>query len=323
MAENCHDTGNRQDNYASATTYAVTGDDWRGWVGREVTVEAPYPVEAGRVADFCALVGDANPSYWDPEIATGRFGGPVAPPATLMVWRFPAVWNPAGRPEHGPLIGLEVPLPVDDLINTSTDTWFFAPIRVGSRLTYVDRVVSVSDEKSTALGPGHFVTSEFDAIDDRGTKVATNRNVMLRFRAEAPSAPRPGSPPPPMDGAHLPEHTIPVTATLCTLTATGTKDFFPGHHDGRYARSQGIADAYPNTMYYQGLVDRVALEWAGPDAAVVRRTLRLASPAPIGQTLHTRGKQTAREADTATVLIEVVTDSALIARAEVTVEGVR
>lgn len=312
-----------EENYASATAYAVTGDDWQGWVGREVTVEAPYPVEAGRVADFCALVGDANPCYWDPDVATARYGGPVAPPATLMVWRFPAVWNPAGRPEHGPLIGLEVPLPVDDLINVSTDTQFFAPIRVGSRLTFVDRVLSVSDEKSTALGPGYFVTSEFDAVDDTGTKVATNRNVMLRFRAERPGAPSGRSAPPPLDGAHLPEHSIPVTATLCTLTATGTKDFFPGHHDSRYARSQGIADAYPNTMYYQGLVDRVALEWAGPDAHVARRSLTMASPAPIGEILHTRGKQTARDGDTATALVEVVTDNAPIARAEVTVKGVR
>jgi acyl dehydratase len=309
--------------HASALTYAVRGDDWSGWVGREIIVEAPYPVEAGRVADFCALVGDANPYYWDPEIATARYGGPVAPPGTLMAWRFPATWNPAGPPAHGPLLALEVPLPVDDLINVTTETTFHAPIRVGSRLTYRERVLSISDEKRTGLGPGYFVTTEFETLDDSGTKVATNRNVMLRFRAEQRSEAGAAAGPAPMEGAHLPELAIPVTATLCTLNVVATKDFFPGHHDGAHARSQGIPDAYPNTLYYQGLVDRVALEWAGYEATVVRRTLTMASPAPIGQTLRTRGKQTARDGDTAELSIEVVTDSALIVRSEVTVAGIR
>lgn len=311
-------------NHASATLYAVRGDDWRGWIDREVTVEAPYPVEAGRVADFCSLVGDANPCYWDPAVATARFGGPVAPPATLMVWRFPAPWNPAGRPAHGPLIGLEVPLPVDDLINVSTETQVHAPIRVGARLTYRERVVAVSAEKRTALGPGHFVTTEFEAVDNTGTTIATNRNVMLRFRPErGPAAPIDPPAPEPLPGAHLPEVTIPVTATLCTLNVVATRDFFPGHHDGAVARGQGIADVYPNTMFYQGLVDRVALEWAGYEAILVRRSLTMASPAPIGETLRTRGKQTARHGDTAELLVEVVTDTALTARAEVTVSGLR
>lgn len=307
--------------HASALTYAVQGDDWSDWVGREITVEAPYPVEAGRVADFCALVGDANPYYWDAEAATARYGGPVAPPGTLMVWRFPATWNPSGRPAHGPLLGLEVPLPVDDLINVTTETTFDGPIRVGRRLTYRERVLSISDEKQTSLGPGYFVTTEFDALDDTGTKIATNRNVMLRFRAEKQDPSGEPTQPAPMAGAHLAELAIPVTPTLCTLNVVATKDFFPGHHDGAHARSQGIPDAYPNTLYYQGLVDRVALDWAGHEASLVRRTLTMASPAPIGSTLRTRGKRVGGEGDTAELLIEVVTDSALIVRSEVTVTG--
>jgi acyl dehydratase len=308
-------------NYASAIAYTVQGDDWSGWVGREVTVEAPYPVEAGRVADFCALVGDANPCYWDAAIATERFGSPVAPPATLLVWKFAAPWNPGGRPAHGPIIGLEIPLPVDDLINVSTETWFHAPIRVGSRLTFHERVKSISDLKRTALGPGHFVTTEFEAVDEAGTKVATNRNVMLRFRAEGAVAA--SAAPAPLEGSHLPEHRILVTQTLCTLNVVATKDFFPGHHDSEFARNQGIRGAYPNTMFYEGLADRVALEWAGYHARIARRSLIMASPAPIGETLWTRGKQTSREASTAELLIEVVTNTALIARATIAVDGIR
>jgi hypothetical protein len=76
-------------------------------------------------------------------------------------------------------------------------------------------------------------------------------------------------------------------------------------------------------MFYEGLVDRVALEWAGYDARIARRSLIMANPAPIGETLRTRGKQTSRAGGTSELLVEVVTDSALIARATLAVDGIR
>jgi acyl dehydratase len=312
-------------NYTSASAYAVRGstdDDPNEWVGRSLTVDAPFPVEAGRVADYCALLADPNPVYWDHAAATARFGAPVAPPGTLMCWRFGAPWQPGGRPAHGPLIGLEVPLPVDDLINVSTVTEFYAPLFIGTRLTFVDTVVSIAGPKKTGLGEGYFVTTEFDAIDDSGTKVATNRNVMLRFTPNGEESPSP-APPAPLDGANLPELIFPVTQTLCALDVAATKDYFPGHHDSDFARSQGIPDAYPNTMFYQGLTDRVALEWGGAEATIHRRSMTMASPAPIGKTLRTRGVETRRDGGTAEVLVEVVTEEALIARAEITLNGLR
>ncbi|HIF11023.1 MAG TPA: hypothetical protein EYQ81_15115 [Sneathiellales bacterium] len=64
--------------------------------------------------------------------------------------------------------------------------------------------------------------------------------------------------------------------------AAATRDYFPGYHNGDYARSQGVRDAYHNTMYLQGFVDRAGYAWARPDAWLFRRqhiyTLRAAVP---------------------------------------------
>lgn len=141
-------------NYADALSYLVTGpaEDAAAWVGREVTSQAPFAVNEAQIAYFCALVEDADENYWDAQAAATRFGALISPPGMLMVWAFPLPWNPRRKPEHAPVLALQVPLPGSTLINVSTDSRFFAPMRVGDRLIYTERVESISAEKPTALG---------------------------------------------------------------------------------------------------------------------------------------------------------------------------
>jgi|SRR5215204_824436 len=55
----------------------------------------------------------------------------------------------------------------------------------------------------------------------------------------------------------------------------GTRDWFPGHHDPAYARAQGKRDIYLNTAFYQGFIDRAALEHCGERSWIVSRELRM------------------------------------------------
>jgi acyl dehydratase len=321
--------------YASAECFAVQGpgtdlDDWRG---RTVTVHAPFPVEAGRVADFCGMLRDDNPLYWDRELATRRYGRPIAPPAMLTAWRFAAPWNPAGRPEHGPPIGCEVPLPADTLINVGLTCQFSGPLYIGDRLTYVDTISAISERKQTSLGTGWFLTTDSAVTDQDGRQVATYQNVMFRY--QRPAEPE-GAPPvaaqaqaaadqvaAPGAGG-LPDIVIPITPTLCAQITAATRDYFPGHHDPGFARGQGVAGAYPNTGFYCGLADAVAVSWAGHQAHVVARALRMVRPAPVGETLHTRGtvlERSGPDGDGRTRLgIDVISEGGPVARAEVTIQ---
>ena len=92
------------------------------------------------------------------------------------------------------------------------------------------------------------------------------------------------------EGDVLPEVTIPVTLRLCVLDAAATRDFFPGHHDRDYARSQNVRDVYLNTMFFHGFVDRVGGDWAGPDAWLLRRQLWMMAPICVGETIRTEGR---------------------------------
>ncbi|MEE2855675.1 MAG: MaoC family dehydratase N-terminal domain-containing protein [Actinomycetota bacterium] len=145
---------------------------------------AATAVSAARIQLFAAMVRDANRSYWDPEFARLHWGGLLAPPALLMGWLVAPPWQPGGR-RAASLIALRVPLPGTTIINAANEVEFPQPIVEGDVLTVVDELVSVSPEKRTRLGVGHFVeTLETYRRQDQ-TVVATCRNTLFRFTPKA------------------------------------------------------------------------------------------------------------------------------------------
>ncbi|GFG67550.1 hypothetical protein MKUB_50400 [Mycobacterium kubicae] len=143
-------------------------------------------VSGARIQLFAAMVRDGNRSYWDDEFASQTWGGLVAPPALLMGWLVPPPWEPAGRPPVAS-IALRVPLPGTTFINASNEAEFFDPIVEGDRLTVVEELLSVSPEKRSRLGVGHFVQTQETYRRQDGTVVAINRNTLFRFTPGVPS----------------------------------------------------------------------------------------------------------------------------------------
>jgi len=137
-------------------------------------------VSGARIQMFAATVRDPNPGYWDRNFAERTWGGLIAPPAMLMGWLIPPPWEPTGRPPV-PSIAVRIPLPGTSFVNASNEAEFLDPIREGDRLTVVEEVVSVSPEKTTRLGTGHFVETLETYRRDDGIPVATNRNTLFRF----------------------------------------------------------------------------------------------------------------------------------------------
>jgi hypothetical protein len=76
-------------------------------------------------------------------------------------------------------------------------------------------------------------------------------------------------------GEHLREVGLQVTYEKVVGIVAATWDYFPAHHNPDYARSQGQRDIYLNTMVLGGFLDRIVLDWAGPDWFVRRRTMRM------------------------------------------------
>ena len=298
-------------------------DEGLSWVGH-VAPRRPCEdvVNHAQIKNFCALVQDASPWYWDEAAATSRWGGILAPPGMLMVWSMPLPWRPDGPPPP-PSIATRIPLPGDTLINVVTDSEFHRPAIVGDQLFVEEEITSVSPEKRTSLGTGHFVTTTMRYTNQREEPVGTQVNTMFRFTSDGAaarpsSAVGPGRPEDDADAEPLPDTTLPVTLRLCVHDAAATRDLFPGHHDPDYARSQNARNVYVNTMFLHGFVDRVGSEWAGPDAWLAQRRLEMIAPICVGDVMRTDGRVVERweedGARYAKVDLSVTTDHGVGAR---------
>lgn len=98
-------------------------------------------------------------------------------------------------------------------------------------------------------------------------------------------------------GDSLPAVSIEVTYKRICMNAASTWDWFPGHHNPEYARSQGQRTIYLSTLFFHGFVDRGLNEWAGPDALIRRRTISMIRSIYPGQTAILSGKVVGKRED--------------------------
>ncbi|MGE2721944.1 MaoC family dehydratase [Mycolicibacterium celeriflavum] len=94
--------------------------------------------------------------------------------------------------------------------------------------------------------------------------------------------------------ADLPEVLDHIDYERVVMNAGATWDYFPAHYDPRYAERNGHPTIFVNTMHIAGFVDRVATDWAGPCARVVRRKITLLGSIYAGDSMVGRGRVVAK-----------------------------
>ena len=137
-------------------------------------------VSGARIQHFASMVRDPNPSYWDADFARATWGGLVAPPALLIGLLMPPPWVPNGQPPTAS-IAVRVPLPGTAIINASNDAEYLLPVVEGDMLSVVEEVVSVSPEKKTRVGTGHFIETRETYCRGDAVVVALCTNSLFRF----------------------------------------------------------------------------------------------------------------------------------------------
>ena len=157
------------------------------------TSVAPDPVNQPMIRHWVTALEDGNPVYTEPEFATrSRFGGIVAPPLMLQTWTM-ATPKLAGIAERGgspvELVG-ESPLTVLDeagftaILATNSEFEIVRYLRLGETVTATAVIDSVSDEKRTRMGRGHFVTWITTYHDERGEVVGRQLFRVFKFRVD-------------------------------------------------------------------------------------------------------------------------------------------
>ncbi|MBV9484777.1 MAG: MaoC family dehydratase N-terminal domain-containing protein [Frankiaceae bacterium] len=172
----------------------------RALVGTEGPVQvARHPVNLPAIADWCDAIGDHNPVY-SSEAAAAKsvHGGVVAPPATLDIWdrlglpaQFPE-FRTGDDPQSKVLRALEGAGYVG-VVAVNSELEIARYLRPGDKVQHVQILEEVSDEKQTALGIGHFITTRSRYTTDRGEHVGDLLFRILKFKpgtgTPAPAAP--------------------------------------------------------------------------------------------------------------------------------------
>ena len=168
-------------------------------------VTMPDPVNQVMIRHWVEAMGDENPVYVDAERARAEgFDGVVAPPTMLQAWIMrgyratvetlrarsePTAAGVDGLSDADRVFALLDEAGFTSVVATNCDQEYRRPLVLGDRLTATSVLESVSPEKATALGDGHFVTTRTDFTDAAGLTVATMRFRILRFRPRSgPSA---------------------------------------------------------------------------------------------------------------------------------------
>lgn len=142
------------------------------------------PVSLVGVRAWCDAMEDGNPVYTDPEAAAcSLHGGLVAPPAMLDSWAMPGnVPRPAGRGELGERLAKLDDEGFTSVVATESVHEYERYLRPGDDLSVEQQIVSLSDEKQTALGVGRFLTTSTEYRDASGASVGRMRFTILKFK---------------------------------------------------------------------------------------------------------------------------------------------
>ncbi len=174
------------------------------FVGREIGAHTPAPddVNVPMIRHWCEAIGDENPVYLDTDAAAASVHGQlVAPPTMLQAWVMNGIHGPSRDPDspYEQMNQLLFSRGFTSVVATNSEQTYDRYLHPGDRLTMRTVIDSISPEKTTALGTGHFITTRQDYFDDAGTRVGSMLFRIIRFRPPArpaPAAARPHRPEP-------------------------------------------------------------------------------------------------------------------------------
>src|SRR5262245_16647094 len=151
-------------------------------------MRARDPVNQPMIRHWCDAVDDRNPVYTAPEFAERSLhGGIVAPPTMLQAWAMPGLVPKEVR-EARSAAGIFGALRMLDeagftsVVATNCTQEYVRYLRPGDHVSVETVIESVSEQKQTALGIGHFVTQRSIYRDQQGEVVATMSFRLLKFR---------------------------------------------------------------------------------------------------------------------------------------------
>jgi len=143
------------------------------------------PVNQAMIRHWVEAMGDANPVYTDPEAAAATVHEEVIAPAVMLqAWVMRGIKpRPAsGGSRQDELMNLIDGAGFTSVVATNCEQEYDRMLHVGDHLKTRTVLESVSEEKQTGLGVGHFVTTRVEYTTLDGEPVGRQLFRILKFK---------------------------------------------------------------------------------------------------------------------------------------------
>ena len=175
--------------------------------------KGPSPVNLPMITHWVEAMGDHNPVYVDEAAAQeAGFEGIIAPPTMLQAWTMRGLrasqqsddararGDMDGGTNHDRLMAILDDAGFTSVVATNCEQHYVRPLVPGDQVEVSSVIDSVSSEKKTGLGDGHFITTRLEFTDQHGAPVATMLFRILKFKpqpkaAQAPQTEQPATRP--------------------------------------------------------------------------------------------------------------------------------
>jgi uncharacterized protein len=164
----------------------------KAFEGREVAgLNAPDEVNQAMIRHWVQAMGDTNPVYVDADAAAASVHGQIIAPAVMLqAWTSQGLrQTSAGRgSREGPasaqdeLLNLVETAGFTSVVATNCEQEYDRMLHLGDRLMTRSVIESVSEEKPTGLGVGHFITTRIEYLTTDGESVGRQLFRILKFK---------------------------------------------------------------------------------------------------------------------------------------------
>jgi uncharacterized OB-fold protein/acyl dehydratase len=137
------------------------------------------------IRHWVEAMGDENPVYVDPEAAARSVHGQVIAPAVMLqAWVMRGI---RGRPAEGgsprdEMMGMLDDAGFSSVVATNSEQEYDRMLHLGDHLRTRTVIDSISEEKHTGLGIGHFVTTRVEYETTDGEPVGRMLFRILKFK---------------------------------------------------------------------------------------------------------------------------------------------
>ncbi|MEK7873435.1 MAG: MaoC family dehydratase N-terminal domain-containing protein [Chloroflexota bacterium] len=293
----------------------------RGMLGKEDTFPGVDSVEKGLIRRYCLAVGNSNPLYVDEAYAKKtRFGGIIAPPTYVFDVSNNVVAK-VGKDGRS-LSRVSLPPPVPRIARGGNEYEWLLPVRPGDVITTTRRIAEMT-EKQGRSGPLVFVLSETRYTNQKGEKIAVNRETLIFMPEKKETAAPTGSGFPPRNseayaaaesvsaargaplwyedvrvGDAVPALTKKVSLVQMIQYAASTWSMYLLHLDKEFAQAQGFRDANVQGPLHGVFLSQMLTDWIGVPGDLLKLGYNIRVMCFPGDTLVCKGKVTGkRQAD--------------------------